>query len=168
MVFKKEVLDAINRQINKELYSAYLYLSMSAFIEIKSFHGMAHWLKEQSKEEVKHAMRLYKHIIDREGNVELYQIAEPPKSWKSHIDVFEKAYEHEVEITLSIHKLVEIAEMHKDRAAYAMLQWFVNEQIEEEASTKKIADQLKMIGQNCGSILHYDKSLGKREEDKSE
>ena len=162
MEIKKPMLDALNRQINAELSSAYLYLSMSAYLEGENFKGMAQWMRTQAEEEKLHAMNLYQHIVDRDSQVDLLPLPAPLKKWKSAVDVFEAAYKHEIEVTKMIHDLYDLAVTQKDHAVQVMLQWFINEQVEEEASTKEVADNLKRIGPNCGQIIHYDKHLGKR------
>jgi ferritin len=158
----KKMEDAINKQINAEFYSSFLYLSMSADFEEKNFKGFANWLKVQAGEEYEHAMKLYKHIIERGGRVKLTAIDGPKAEWKTALEAFEEAYGHEQKVTAMIYKLVEISKDEKDYAAESMLKWFVDEQVEEESQTLEIVDQLKMIGDSKGSLFMVDHKLAKR------
>ncbi|MBN1156834.1 ferritin [Candidatus Woesearchaeota archaeon] len=162
-MIKKKILDALNKQINAELYSAYLYLSMSAYFESKNLKGFAHWMRKQSKEEQTHAMKIYDHIVERGDLVNLTSIGAPTADWKSVQAVFEHAYNHERKVTGMIHDIVEAARAEKDYATEAMLQWFVNEQVEEEAQADEIVQKLKMNGESKSGLLVLDHHLGKRE-----
>jgi ferritin len=157
-----KVQDAINKQINAELYAAYLYLAMAAYLDNSNLLGMANWMKIQAQEEVAHAMKFYKHIVDRGGSVTLTAIETPPKEWKSVLDVFESAYAHECHVSALIHGLVDLAQAEKDHAALPLLQWFVSEQIEEEANTNEIVQRLKLIGESKNGIFMLDRILGER------
>jgi len=161
----KKMEDALNKQVNAEFYSAFLYLSMSADFASKTFDGFAQWFRVQSEEEQKHAMKFYNHIIDRGGSVKLAEIAAPKTAWKTPLEAAEDAYAHEQKVTAMINKLVETAQDEKDYAALEMLQWFVKEQVEEEMNSSKIAEQLKMIGTSVGGVFQLDHRLGKRKED---
>lgn len=161
----KKMEAAINKQINAELYSSFLYLSMSAHFESLNFRGFAGWLKIQAQEENSHAMRFYDHLIERGGKVKLEAIEAPKSEWKNPLEVFTDAYEHELKVTAMIYKLVEIARDEKDYAAESMLKWFVDEQVEEEANTSEIVGILKMIGDSKGSLYQLDHQLGKRKAD---
>lgn len=158
----KTVEDAINKQINEEMYSAYLYLSMSAYFESINLKGFANWMYVQYKEEVEHAMKFYQHLKDRGGQMKLYAIAEPPSRWESPLVAFRATLAHEQHITECINNLVDLAEREKDRAAYNMLQWFINEQVEEEANDEEIIGQLEMIGDSKNGLLMIDRELAKR------
>src|SRR3989338_11096537 len=162
MSIKKEIEQEFNKQINEEIYSAYLYLAMAADFAEKNLHGFAQWLKVQAQEEIVHAMKFYNHIIERIGKVELGAIAKPPVSWKTPIDAFKAAHKHEQHITGRINSLVELAQKHKDYASDALLQWFTNEQIEEEAQTDAVAQRLEMAGEHKGALLFLDKEMCKR------
>jgi len=153
---------ALNDQINAELYSAYLYLAMAAYFADKNLNGFANWMRVQSMEELGHVWRFYTHINDRDGRVELQPIAGPPKEWKSPLAAFQDAYKHECYITGRIHDLVGLALKEKDRAAATMLEWFVNEQVEEEATAKEIADQLKLMGDSGSVLFMLDRELAQR------
>jgi len=155
------MLEALNKQINEELYSSYLYLSMSAWFENIGLKGFANWMKVQAKEELGHAMKFYKYIISRGGRVQLHEIKAPPHEWQSPLHAFEETLKHEKHITECINKLVELAEEEKDRATFNMLQWFVDEQVEEEANDEEIIAKLKMI-EGSNGIFMLDNQLAQR------
>ncbi|MFC1769252.1 ferritin [Nanoarchaeota archaeon] len=165
MKIGKKMEDAINKQINAELYSAYLYLSMSAYFESTNFKGFAGWMKVQAGEEVEHSMKFMNHINERGGRVILDAIDAPKKEWKSPLDAFEEAYNHELEVTSLIDNLVKIANEEKDNAASVMLHWFTNEQIEEEDQTGEIVEKLKLIKDSPNGLFMLDKVLGERKQD---
>jgi ferritin len=154
--------DALNRQINAELYSSYLYLSMSAYFEAESLKGMAHWMRVQADEEHTHAMKLYDFVNDRGGRVLLSEIAGPATEWKSPLEVFEDAYKHELKVTGLINDLMNLAAAEKDHAAHDFLEWFANEQVQEEADAKLIVDQLKLVGGQGLGLFMIDQQLGQR------
>jgi ferritin len=154
---------ALVDQINAELYSAYMYLAMAAEFETQNLKGMAQWMETQAKEEVGHAKRFYDFINDRGGRVTLKPIDSPPFEWKTPAAAFQAAYEHEQKVSAMIHNLVDIARSEKDKAAEVMLAWFVDEQVEEEASTAEIADKLKMIKDSPNGLIMLDSTLAKRE-----
>ncbi len=162
MVVSTAIQNAINEQINAELYSAYMYLAMAAYFDSVNLPGCASWMKVQAKEEHGHAMKFYHYIVERGGRVTLKAIAAPPVEWKSALDVFSTAYKHEQHVTDLINKLVELAEKQKDPATAAMLTWFVNEQVEEENNACTIVAQLKMIKESTGALFMLDHHLGKR------
>ena len=157
-----KVQEAFNEQLNAELFSAYLYLSMSAHFEAASFKGMAAWMRLQAQEEVGHAMRFYKFINDRNGRVTLTQVEAPKTQWKSPLDVFEDAYKHECKITAAINDEMSLAFAEKDHAAHTFLEWLINEQVEEEATVSTIVDQLKLVGDNGMALFLIDQELGQR------
>jgi ferritin len=163
MEISKKMQDAVNEQINKELYSGYLYLAMAAYCDNENFTGSAAWLKKQAGEEYEHAMKLYEHVVDRGGRVEFKQIDMPKKEWNSIINVFEEAYDHEQKVSKMIDNLQTLARNENERATEIFLNWFVEEQIEEEASTNDVLQKFKMVGESKGSQLMIDKHLGKRE-----
>ncbi|MEO0079086.1 MAG: ferritin [candidate division WOR-3 bacterium] len=158
----KEIEDKFNEQIKHELESAYLYLAMAAYFESANLPGMARWMRAQVQEELTHAMRFYKHILERGGQVVLQPLAILGKSWDSPRQAFEAAYQHEQFITGKINELVKLAQSEGDYPAYSLLQWFVDEQVEEENSTSKIAQDLKLIGDEGRGILMLDRELGQR------
>ena len=155
------MLEALNKQINEELYSSYLYLSMSAWFDNIGLKGFANWMKVQAKEELGHAMKFYNYIISRGGRVQLHEIKAPPHEWQSPLHAFEETLKHEKHITECINKLVELAEEEKDRATFNMLQWFVDEQVEEEANDEEIIVKLKMI-EGSNGIFMLDNQLAQR------
>ncbi len=158
----ERVVEALNKQINAELYSAYLYLSMSAYFESVGLKGFANWMRVQAREELSHAMRIYEYVIERGGRVRLFAVDEPPSEWRSPLDAFEAAYRHEVSVTKMINELVELAISEKDYATYNMLQWFINEQVEEEASAAEIVDKLRLLGEDGRGLFMLDRELGQR------
>ena len=161
-MLSKKMLDELNRQVNAELYSSYLYLSMAAYFESINLKGFANWMKIQAQEEVTHAMKFFDYINERGGRVTLDTIKKPPAEWKSSLDVFENTYKHEVNVTKMINSLVDLAIKEKDHATYNMLQWFVAEQVEEEASADAIRQQLKFIGKDGRGLLMLDRELSRR------
>ena len=161
-MISQKIADALNDQIRKEVYSSYLYLSMAAQFASMNLNGFAHWMKIQTGEETKHAMKIYDHLNERNGRVILQQIDAPPSSWKSAKEMFQDAYQHEQKVTESINKIVELARAEKDYATDAFLQWFVNEQVEEEASTNEILQKLQLMGDNAAALLVLDSELSKR------
>jgi len=156
------MLNALNEQINQELFSAYLYLSMAAHFEATNLPGMAQWMKVQAHEETIHAMKFYNFIFDRGGKVTLKAIAQPQTEFKSPMDIFKQALEHEKKVTSLINKLYEQAQADKDYPAQVMLQWFINEQVEEEKNATEIVARLELIGESKGQLVYLDHELGKR------
>jgi ferritin len=157
-----KIQDALNRQINAELYSSYLYLSMAAYFEANDLKGMAHWMSIQTGEENAHAMRIFDFINDRGGRVTLGPIEAPKTEWKSPLDVFEDAYKHEQKITGMINDLMNLVAVEKDGAGHDFLEWFAREQVEEEAAAQLIVAQLKMVGDNGPGRYMIDLQLGQR------
>ncbi len=155
--------EALNRQLNAELYSAYMYLSMTAWFEAMNLDGFASWMKAQALEEVEHAMKFYNFINERGGRVRLMPIEGPPTDWDSPVDVFEAAYKHEQYVTSLINDLVNLALGEKDHATQIFLQWFVTEQVEEEASFSAILEKLRMVGESPGPLFMMDRELGQRQ-----
>jgi ferritin len=154
--------DAINAQINLEQTSAQLYLAMSGYMDGKNFHGFAQWLRAQAEEETKHAMRLVDHLLERGGRLELGGIEKPSPEFGSAVQLFEKVLQHEQRVTASIGRLFELARAQKDHASEVALQWFVTEQVEEEATASQILAQLRAVGEQGGGIWYLDGKLGKR------
>jgi ferritin len=161
-MLSKKIENAINKQINAELWSAYLYLSMSAHFESINLGGFANWMRVQAQEELGHAMKFYHHVIERRGRVTVTAIATPSISWKSPLNAFEDAFKHEQKVTGMINYLVNMAAGEKDHATANMLQWFIDEQVEEESSTDAIVQKLKMIGTNTGGLYMLDRELAQR------
>jgi ferritin len=154
---------ALNAQINAEQTSAQLYLAMSAHCTSLNFMGFAKWLLVQAGEETGHAMKLIRFLLDRGGQLKLEAIAAPPTSFGSVIEVFDKVLEHERAITGKIHRLFETARNEKDFASEITLQWYVTEQVEEEASASEIVERLRAVGEKGGAVWYFDKEMGKRQ-----
>jgi ferritin len=161
-MLNKTMQDAMNEQIKNELYSAYIYLSMSAYFEGTSLPGFANWMRVQAQEEVGHAMRFYHFINERGGRVVLQAIDQPPIEFESPLGVFERTLEHEQLVTGMIHQLYALATQEQDYASQIFLQWFVTEQVEEEDSATQIIDTLNLIGDKRHALLMLDRELGSR------
>jgi ferritin len=159
----KQMQQALNDQINAEMASAYLYLGMSAHFMDINLKGFAHWMRVQAKEEMGHAMKIYDFVIERNGSVSLAPIAAPKGKWASPLKVMEATLAHEEKVTALINALVALAKSKKDYATEVFLQWFVSEQVEEEANANEIVQQVKMIGNQSGPLFMLDAVLGKRE-----
>jgi ferritin len=162
-MISKTMQDALNQQINLEQASAQLYLAMGAHCEGRSFRGFAHWLKVQAGEETKHALKLVDFLLDRQGKLELKPVSAPPTDFGGVIEVFEKTLEHEKSITKRINALFEQARAEKDYASEVALQWYVNEQVEEESQVQQIVDHLHAVGDKGGGIWFLDSRMAKRE-----
>ena len=157
-----KIESAFNEQLNAELFSSYLYLSMAAYFESQNLKGMAGWMRMQAIEEHMHAMKFFDFINECGGRVTLAKIQEPKTEWSSSLDVFEDTCEHESKVTSLINDLVDLAIKEKDHAANAFLQWFITEQIEEEATAQEIRDKLKLIGDNPVALFMIERELGQR------
>lgn len=157
-----EVNKVLNEQLNKEFYSAYLYLAMSAYFSDLGLNGFASWMKVQFQEEQAHAMLVYDFLISRNERVVLEPITKPQAEWKNPLDAFEKALGHEEFITNSINNIISVAEEHKDRATTSYFMWFVDEQVQEEASAQDIISKLKLIGEDKSALYLLDKELSTR------
>jgi len=162
-MIKKSLEEALNRQINREYYSAYLYLSMSSYLDSINLKGFAHWMRVQAREELAHGMKLYDHLIAMNGRALLQPIEAPPEEWKSPQEVFEEVYDHEQKVTAMIAALMDLALEKKDHATAAALQWFVTEQVEEEGNAQAILEQIKAVGDVPGHLFYLDHHLAKRE-----
>lgn len=161
-MISKKMIDAINEQINKELYSAYLYLSMSAWFEEQSLEGMASWMHEQAKEEYDHAMRFFKYLTERGAQVILKAIDQPIIEFETPLNAFSMALEHEKFVTKSINELMDLAIKEKDYATKSFLYWFIDEQVEEEDSVGSIVDDLKLVGEKGHGLLMINRELAQR------
>jgi ferritin len=161
-MLSKSMEKTLNEQINAELYSAYMYLSMSTYFESINLGGFAHWMRVQYNEEVSHAMKIYEYIFDRDGQVTLTAIEAPPTSWKSSLDAFEGVYAHEQKVSGLIHALVDQARTENDHATENFLQWFVEEQVEEEAGALDVVNKLKMIKDSPNGLFMLDAKLAER------
>ncbi len=159
---KKKVLNALNNQIKEEMESFYLYLSMATYFDSINLNGFAAWMKHQANEEYGHAMKIYGFIDERGEKVELEALAKPASTWKSPLAAFEDAYKHEVFISGCIHKLVKTASAEDDLPTMNFLQWFIQEQVEEEATASDIVEKLKMVGDSSHALFMFDRVLGER------
>jgi len=157
-----KMLKELNTQINKEMYSGYLYMAMSAHSDSLGLKGIANWFMVQYQEEFEHASRIYNYIQEQGGKVELLAIEKPQGEFKSPLAMFEKTLEHEKFVTKSINDLVDLAIKENDHATQIFLQWFVTEQVEEEANASEILDKLNLIGGEGNGLFMIDKDLGSR------
>ncbi|MDI6644432.1 MAG: ferritin [Methanobacteriaceae archaeon] len=158
----EKIEDALNSQLNAELYSAYLYLAMNAYFESIDLGGFANWMRIQAQEELSHGMKIHDYIIQRGGRVILEEIEKPQTEWESPLDVFEHVYAHEQKVTGLINDLVNLSIEEKDHATNNFLQWFVEEQVEEEESSSGILNKVKLAGKDASSILMLDNEFGQR------
>ncbi len=161
-MLKANVQEALNNQINAEIASTYLYLSMAAYFESKNFHGLAKWMEVQAREEWGHAMKIFHQVNERGGRVILKQIDAPQTEWKSVLEVFEYTLSHEIKVTEKIHALVKLTTSECDYATLAFLQWFVTEQVEEENQVIAIVEKLKLMGESHVGLFMLDGELGQR------
>ncbi len=161
-MISKKMQDALNEQVAAEFYSAHLYLAMSTYLESIDLPGFANWMRIQYQEETSHAEKLLDYVVERDGRGILNGFDAPPLEWKNVIEVFEEAYAHEQKVTSLINGLMDTALAEKDHAAQIFLQWFVNEQVEEEASVKAIVQHLKMLGESKAGLFQIDRELGSR------
>lgn len=161
-MLSKSLQEALNDQINKELYSAYFYLGMSAWCESQNLPGAAHWLSAQAAEEQGHALKLFRFVNDRSGKVTLQAIAQPLQEFTSLLDLFEQVLEHEKKVSSLIHGLYKAALAENDYPSQVMLQWFINEQVEEEKNATAIVETLKSVGTQGASLFMVDRQLAAR------
>jgi ferritin len=158
----QRMLEAVNRQINAELYSAYLYLSMSARFAALGLPGGANWTRVQAQEEMAHAAKFYDHVIERNGAVRLMAIEEPPSSWDTPLAMFENILTHEQKVTSLINDLADLALELRDHASHNMLQWFIAEQVEEEASAEEMIQKLRLTQDAPGGLFQLDNEMSLR------
>jgi len=159
----EKLLAEMNVQINKELYSAYLYLAMAAHFEENNLGGFAHWMKKQAGEEAEHAMKFFEFLTEVGEKVELLGIDKPVFDVGNPVRIFEQVLEHEVFVTKRIHLLYELAQSHKEYASEVFLQWFVNEQVEEEKNATEILQSLRMVGDSGNALFMIDRQLAARD-----
>jgi ferritin len=158
----QKMQDSFNTHIQAELDSAYLYLAMSAYCDAQNFRGFAHWLRIQHNEEMAHAYKMIEYLLERGGKVELKSIAAPPAEFGTPLKVFEQVYAHEQAVTKRIHDLYDKAMGEKDVATQVFLQWFVTEQVEEEANASEVVEKIRFLGDKASSLLYLDKEMKKR------
>ena len=157
-----KVQTALNNQLNEEMFASYSYLAMSAYFESHDLSGFAGWFKAQSAEEYGHAMKIFDYLHQAGGKVTLKDIKPPKIDWKKHLDVFKDMYAAEQKVTRSINSIVELSGKEKDYATNNFLQWFVSEQVEEEATSQKLLKRMEMVGNNTPGLLMMDRELGMR------
>ncbi|MFO7929294.1 MAG: ferritin [Candidatus Humimicrobiaceae bacterium] len=161
-MISEKLENAINDQLNAELYSAYLYLSMAAYFESKNLSGFANWMRMQAQEEQAHAMKFFDFLNERGGRVILKDIKASQSEWKSPLDVFKNVYSHEQKVTSLINNLVNMAIKENDHATNNFLQWYVEEQVEEESSADEIVKKLELVGDSGHALFMVDQELGQR------
>ena len=159
---KDKIVEALNHQLNSELFSSYKYLAMAAYLENENLSGFSHWMQLQSQEEYGHAMKFYGYILQVGGKVNLQNITASKETWKSVSDVFEETLKHEQEVTKSIYDIMDLTLADKDHATSIFLQWFVNEQVEEEATADKILKKIKLVGDTKNGLFLLDREMGMR------
>lgn len=159
----KDLQNALNEQLNKELYSEYLYLSISAYCAEKDLDGISSFFAIQAREEHSHALKIFSYILNRGGEIELKDIKAPKEEFKGVVDVFEKTLEHEKFITKSIDELVNLSIKNNDHSMTSFLQWYVDEQVEEESTFTKLLGKIKLVGEKGASLFMIDAELGKRQ-----
>jgi ferritin len=167
-MISKKMEAAINQQINQEIFSAHMYLQMSAYFSSRNLNGFAHWFRLQYQEELVHAGKLFDHVLMRDGDVKLTAVGAPTPTWKSTLAACEAAYKAEVKNTQQINALMDTAAKENDHATRVILQWFVEEQVEEESSAMNLVEQVKLAGDQAGAILILDRELGARTPDAAE
>ena len=163
-MFSSKVEKAINEQIKNELYSAYLYLSMAAYFDSINLPGFAHWMRVQFAEEQEHAKKFYHFVYERGGRVVLQALDQPPSEWASPLAVFEETLKHEQKVTALIDDLYALTVQENDYASQVFLQWFISEQVEEEANATQIIETLKMVGEKGQALIMLDHQLARRGE----
>jgi ferritin len=161
-MLSEKLQNALNKQINAELYSSYLYLSMSAWLEIKNLKGFAHWMRIQAQEEATHILRIMHYMHEKGGCVKLTAVEGPETEWESPLHVFEQALAHEQQVSAMVNALMDVALEERDHATTIMLQWFVTEQVEEEANADEVVQKLILMADAPGGLFMVDQELGQR------
>lgn len=161
-MLKQTVVDEINKQIAREMYSSNLYLAMAGYYQLLNLTGFSHWMRIQAQEEMVHALKFFDYLLNRGGEAKIGQIAEPPVKWDSPLAAVEASFEHEKMISGCINDLADLAIKEGDHATHILLQWFVSEQVEEEANVSQIVERLKMMGDFKGGLFLMDNELKAR------
>ena len=161
-MISKKLENAINKQINAEIYSAYLYYSMGAYFDDLALNGFSHWMRVQTMEELTHAQKLAGYLAERGGRVITKAIDAPPTKWKTPLSCFEEVYKHETVVTSLINKLMDLALKEKDHATVSFLNWFVDEQVEEESTADDVVQKLKLVDKTEGGLFLLDQEMDKR------
>ena len=162
IMLSKKMLKALNKQIQEELYSGYLYLAMSAYLTDQNLNGFATWMRMQAREEDSHAMKIYQYIIEHNGQPLVPELQKPPRDFKGPADIFKQALDHERHITACINDLVDLAQKEKDKATESFLQWFVDEQVEEENQVVEVIKQLNIVKDDGPGLWMLDQEMGQR------
>jgi ferritin len=161
-MFSEKMQEALNKQLNLELFSAYSYAAMAAYFETTNLSGFAHWMQLQMREELQHSGKFYRYIHDVGGKVELSAIGAPKSEFESPLDAFKSAYEHECEVSQAIYKILDLALKENDHPTNTFLQWFVAEQVEEEKTADEVVQQLKLVGSDPNGLFMMDREMAKR------
>lgn len=161
-MIKENIQDALNKQIMREMYSSNLYLAMSSWYAVKNLNGFAHWMRHQAEEEMEHAMKLFDYLLQRGGTPVVSAISEPKQEWASATEAFEDAYQHEQLVTGWINELMDLAISEKDHATSSMLKWFIDEQVEEEATVSEILEKIKLTNESPNGLFLIDRELKMR------
>lgn len=161
-MLNERVNEAVNAQLNSEVSSSYLYLSMAAYFESEDLEGFAQWMKAQAEEEWMHAMKLYDYLVERGYRVELQAIEKPKASWESPLGAFKDAQKHERKITKKVNEVAEVASEAGDRATENVMDWFIDEQVEEESTIGRVVKRVKLAGDDPSALLMLDAEMGKR------
>jgi ferritin len=161
-MLSEKLQKALNEQVNNELFAAYQYLAMAEYFAARNLDGFAHWMRLQREEEVGHAMRIFDFILDRGARVKLGAIAAPTAKFTTPLDVLKKALDHERKVTGRINELYAAAKKENDYPTEALMQWFVLEQVEEEASALKVVERMEMAGDDKAALLMIDREMGQR------
>ncbi len=158
-MISQKTAEELNKQVNREFYSAYFYLSMSAHSDFLGLKGFASWFLMKNQEETQHAMKIYKYILERGAQVNLLPVEQPPSSFDNPLSMFEGTLEHEQRVTQQFNELVDTAVAEKDHATHIFLQWFITEQIEEEATVSEIINKIKLVGGKGDGLFMIDNQL---------
>ncbi len=158
----EKMQEALNEQVAAEFYSAYLYLSMSSYLDSIDLPGASNWMRVQYREEIEHGEKIFDYVMERDGRAVLKAFDAPPTEWRSALEVFEAAYAHEQKVTALLGNLLELARELKDHATEFFLQWFITEQVEEEASVKAIVQQLRLVEGSKNGHFMIDRELASR------
>lgn len=162
-MISEKIAAVLNDQINMEYYSAYSYLAMAAYFLTLNLNGLAHWMRIQAQEELTHGMKIYDFLDNREGDICLQAIDAPQKTWKNPLEAFEDALGHEKKVSQSIYDIADFALSERDHATHTFLQWFISEQVEEEAAVKEVIDTLKLVGMEGNGLFLFDRDLAQRQ-----
>ncbi|OGQ78667.1 MAG: ferritin [Deltaproteobacteria bacterium RIFOXYA12_FULL_58_15] len=162
MALTAKLQEALNEQLKYEFESAYIYLAMATYLDSRDLEGATHWMRLQAREEITHAAKFHTYLSDRDANIVLQAIPAPPAKWDSIVATFAAALAHEQKMTERLNKLMDLAQSEKDHATVSLLQWFVDEQVEEEATIKTVIARLKLVGEDSSGLFMIDRDLSTR------